>query len=89
MHGVNQEKQFRRDYERQKRRGKNIAKLEVVVAILAEEGRVGASRRPHKLSGEWEGYWECHIEQDWLLIYKVTEKEVLLARTGTHADLFE
>jgi mRNA-degrading endonuclease YafQ of YafQ-DinJ toxin-antitoxin module len=41
MRGVNQAKQFRRDYERQKRRGKNIAKLEVVVVILAEEGRVG------------------------------------------------
>ncbi|MGD0023228.1 MAG: type II toxin-antitoxin system YafQ family toxin [Xanthobacteraceae bacterium] len=45
--------------------------------------------RPHPLKGDWKGYWECHISPDWLLIYKVTDEEVLLARTGTHADLFE
>ena len=46
--------------------------------------RIGA----HKLSGEWSGVWECHIEPDWLLIYAVTDEEVLLIRTGTHADQF-
>lgn len=43
----------------------------------------------HKLSGEWSGFWECHIESDWLLIYDVTDEAVLLAGTGSHADLFE
>jgi mRNA interferase YafQ len=47
------------------------------------------SAHPHKLSGEWEGFWECHIQSDWLLIYAVTETHLHLARTGTHADLFE
>ena len=40
------------------------------------------------LSAEWSGFWECHIEPDWLLIYIVTDEEVLLIRTGTHDDLF-
>ena len=48
-----------------------------------------ASKRAHPLKGAWNGYWECHVEPDWLLIYKVTDDEVRLARTGTHADLFD
>lgn len=59
-----------------------------VVELLAEDGALSAAYRPHKLSGEWKGVWECHIEPDWLLIYDVTPNEVLLIRTGTHADLF-
>jgi addiction module RelE/StbE family toxin len=45
--------------------------------------------RAHPLKGERKGYWKCHIEPHWLLIYKVTDDEVRLARTGTHADSFE
>jgi hypothetical protein len=50
---------------------------------------LAAACRPPPLKGEWKGYWECHVAPDWLLIYKVTNDEVRLARTGTHADLFE
>jgi len=89
MRGVNQRKQFRRDYKRQKRRGKNIDKLDAIVALLVRYGTLDRAYKPHKLSGVYEGLWECHIESNWLLIYDVTEKEVLLTRTGTHADLFE
>ena len=42
-----------------------------------------------RLSGEWKGVWEGHIEPDRLLIYRVTADEVLLIRTGTYTDLFE
>ncbi len=45
--------------------------------------------RNHSLHGEYEDCRECHIEPDWLLIYQVTETELVLIRTGTHADLFE
>jgi mRNA interferase YafQ len=48
-----------------------------------------ASARPHPLKGEWEGYWECHVAPDWLLIYKHSDIELMLARTGTHSDLFK
>jgi mRNA interferase YafQ len=56
---------------------------------FAEVPHCRAATRPHPLRGEWKGYWECHVAPDWLLIYKVSEDEVALARTGTHADLFQ
>lgn len=89
MRYIVQHKHFRRDYKMQKRRGKKMEKLEEVVRLLLEEDNLPPKHRPHKLSGEWRGFWECHIESDWLLIYGLTETKVLLVRTGTHADLFE
>jgi len=88
MRRIAQRKQFRADLKRQKRRGKDIEELIVAVQLLVEQGELPASYRPHKLSCEWSGVWECPIEPDWLLIYAVTDAEVLLIRTGTHADLF-
>jgi mRNA interferase YafQ len=88
MRQIAQRKRFRGDLKRQKRRGKDIGDLIAVVELLAEQGALPPAYRPHKLSGEWRGVWECHIEPDWLLIYTVTEEEVLLIRTGSHADLF-
>jgi mRNA interferase YafQ len=88
MRRITQRKQFRQDLKRQKRRGKNIEELIAAVELLAETGALPAGYRPHKLSGEWKGIWECHIESDWLLIYDITRDEVILIRTGTHSDLF-
>lgn len=88
MRRVAQRKQFRDDVRRQKRRGKDVEDLIAVVELLAEEGSLPAAYRSHKLAGEWGGIWECHIESDWLLIYVVTDEEVLLIRTDSHADLF-
>jgi mRNA interferase YafQ len=79
---------FRKDFRRVTRRGYNAEHLKTVVSALRADIPLPASARPHPLKGEWKGYWECHIESDWLLIYKITD-EVLLARTGSHADLFE
>jgi mRNA interferase YafQ len=88
MRRITQRKQFRNDLKRQKRHGKNIEELIATVELLAESGALPAGYRPHKLSDEWKGVWECPIEPDWLLIYEVTETEVLLIRTGAHSDLF-
>lgn len=43
----------------------------------------------HRLTGNWSDYWECHIEPDWLLIYRITETDLILVRTGSHSDLFD
>jgi mRNA interferase YafQ len=59
------------------------------VQALREGRSLPAPVRPHPLKGEWKGHWECHITPDWLLIYKFSESEVVLARTGTHSDLFK
>jgi mRNA interferase YafQ len=80
---------LQRDLHRMKKRGTDIEKLLSAAKLLAHDGLLSARYRAHKLSGEYAGFWECHIEPDWLLIYAVTETEVFLARTGTHADLFE
>ena len=80
---------FRRDYKLQKRRGKNIAKLEKVVQILTEDSELPVSYQPHKLSGEYQGLWECHIEPDWLLVYCKTNTDIIFERIGSHSDLFK
>jgi mRNA interferase YafQ len=89
MRHITQRKRFRDDLKQQRRRGKEIEDLIAVVELLAEDGALPAGYRPHRLTGEWRGVWECHIEADWLLIYDVTTTEVVLIRTGSHADLFE
>lgn len=89
MRRIAQQRRFRIDLTRMKRRGKDIKELIATVEMLAETGTLPAGYRPHRLTGEWEGVWECHIEPDWLLIYDVTPDEVLLIRTGTHSELFE
>jgi mRNA interferase YafQ len=88
MRKVVQRTQFRNDLKRQKRRGKDVEELIAAVEVLVETGTLPEGYRPHRLTGEWTGVWECHIEPDWLLIYEVTATEVLLIRTGTHSDLF-
>jgi mRNA interferase YafQ len=79
---------FRKDARRCQKRGKDMAKLKTVLDILANDLPLDPRHRDHPLKGEWQGWRDLHIESDWLLLYKVTETEVLLARTGTHSDLF-
>ena len=88
MRRVTQHARFRADLRRQTRRGKNIEELIAVVELLAEDGELPSGYRPHRLTGEWKGLWECHVEPDWLLICDIRADEVLPIRTGTHADLF-
>jgi mRNA interferase YafQ len=57
--------------------------LDAVVTGIRRGERLAPSARAHPLKGEWRGYWECHVAPDRLLIYKVTDEEVRLARTGT------
>ena len=79
---------YRRDLKRQHRRGKDLKKLSVAIERLQKIGELPRSYRAHRLSGDWNNSWECHIEADWLLIYNLTSDEVRLIRTGSHADLF-
>ncbi len=78
-----------RDLKKVKGRGSDEEKLYEVLDILMRDGRLPSRCKPHKLSGVYAGLWECHIENDWLLVYDLTPTKVILYRTGTHADLFE
>lgn len=81
---------FKKDYKRMMKRGASAAKLNAVLELLMNDQSLPARNHPHLLSGEWKGFWECHVEPDWLLIYDLDNPEVLsLHRTGTHSDLFE
>ncbi len=79
--------QFRRDIRRAQRRGKDMSKLrEMLSLLIAAEPLPPSLNDP--LTGDWSGYRDCHIEPDWLLLYKIDGNDLILARTGTHADLF-
>ena len=80
---------FKKDLKRITKRGYDRARLDSIVDTLRQGFGLPSSARPHPLKGDWKGYWECHVAPNWLLIYKLSDDEVFLARTGTHADLFE
>ncbi len=65
-----------------------MQKLLEIVTLLISKKSLPAKNRNHKLQGEYNDFWECHIEPDWLLIYKKTKDVIILSRTGTHTDLF-
>ena len=71
------------------KRAKNLEKLKKIIRSLIAEEYLEPIYRDHKLIGNWIGRRECHIEPNWLLIYKVEENRIIFERTGTHADLFQ
>ena len=79
---------FEKDLKRVKRRGKDLNKLWAVLEILVAGDELHSRHRPHRLSGQWSEFWECHIEPDWLLIWDRQQDALVLVRTGTHSDLF-
>ena len=81
---------FKKDLKLAIKRGLNLALLREVVNTLAEQKPLDQKYRDHELSGNYSGFKECHIQPDWLLVYRVenNELELFLFRTGTHSDLF-
>ncbi len=82
------ESQFKKDFKIAKKRGRDLTKLDEIIRILQSQKSLPIKNKDHKLKGNYTGCRECHIEPDWLLIYKITKKELILSRTGTHSDLF-
>jgi mRNA interferase YafQ len=85
---LSQTSQFKRDIKRQIRQGKDQRKLVAVVEILLSGEPLPPKNQDHPLKGTWKGRRDCHVEPDWILIYRRTEDELRLERTGTHSDLF-
>lgn len=85
---LTQTKQFRNDIKRLQKRGKDLARIKAVIDLLLKESPLPPKNRDHQLGGNWSGHRDCHIEPDWILIYKRLDDELRLERTGTHADLF-
>ncbi len=80
--------QFRKDVKLAQRRGKDMAKLRDVILLLLAGEPLPPRYKDHPLKGEWQNFRDCHIEPDWVLIYKIEDNNVHLVRTGTHSDLF-
>lgn len=81
---------FKKDYKTMIKRGYNPQLLQNVLDLLCNEQQLPPKYKDHNLAGNYDGYRECHITPDWLLIYRI-EKEILiltLTRTGSHSDLF-
>ena len=90
MYEIRISNRFKKQVKLCEKRGYNISLLEKAIEILSETGTLPPSYRPHKLSGNYAGFWECHIKSDWLLIWEQNDKELylLFTGTGTHSDLF-
>ena len=83
-------KQFERDYKLIVKQGKALEKLKRMMHKLVIEEPLEIKHHDHPLAGNWKGHRDCHIEPDWLLIYKIdtNAREIIFIRTGTHSDLF-
>lgn len=89
MYNVRPTTKFQKDLKRAKKRGYDISLLTAIIKLLASGESLPAKNHDHALTGDWEGFRECHITPDWLLIYEIDDNELILflTRTGTHSDL--
>ena len=81
----------KKDVKMAKKRGYNLDLLNDIVEKLARQEPLPKKNRDHSLTGDFIGFRECHIQTDWLLVYRVNDEELILflTRTGTHSDLFD
>ena len=82
-------KQFARDVKKAQKRGKDLDKFKIIARTLLRGEPLDEIHRDHKLVGNFSGRKECHLESDWLLIYKVTDDQIIFERMGSHSDLFK
>jgi mRNA interferase YafQ len=83
--------QFKKDYKKAKKQGRNLGILKDVINKIINKEQLGPKYKDHKLSGSLCQYRELHLQSDWLLLYKISPKdnELILARIGSHSELFK
>ncbi len=81
--------QFLKDIKLLEKQGKDLSKLKAVLQALANEEPLGAECKDHPLKGKYQSCRDCHIESDWILIYKIFPDKIRFQRTGSHSDLFK
>jgi mRNA interferase YafQ len=81
---------FKKDVQLALKRGKRLDKLSTVIEILCAGNPLPGHYKDHPLAGNYSEFRDCHIEPDWIMIYRIErcQLQLVLARTGTHADLF-
>ncbi len=82
---------FKKDLKLAAKRGYNLERLNDVVNLLASQKKLPEKYKDHELIGNYVGFRECHIQPDWLLVYRIQSDALILflSRTGTHSDLFD
>ncbi|WP_313598055.1 type II toxin-antitoxin system RelE/ParE family toxin [Epilithonimonas vandammei] len=90
MYKIVASRKFQKDFKKALKRGLQESLLKDVALLLEKSGNLPPKFKSHKLSGKYNGLWECHIQPDWLLIWDQDEEVrlITLLRTGTHSDLF-
>jgi mRNA interferase YafQ len=81
--------QFRKDLKRGKKQKRNLDALKRAMNLFVQGDKLPAKFRDHALGGQWKDFRDCHIEPDWVLIYRIKGDELHLVRIGSHAELFE
>ena len=89
MRSIRRDTQFKRDVKRLKKRRNEFVKFKAIIQLLIAGEKLPPETRDHRLKGALKDCRECHIEPDWLLIYRIEGSELCLIRTGSHTDLFE
>lgn len=89
MYQIRRTTQFKKDIKRMLKRGKDLERLLNVVQELAEGHTLDAVYLDHQLKGQYRRKRDCHLEPDWILIYALEDQDLVLYRTGSHADLFK
>jgi mRNA interferase YafQ len=82
------ESQFKKDLKLAAKQHKNIDELLQIIKALQQEKPLPPKNKNHKLKGKYTGYWECHVEPDWLLVYKLAPGKLILSRIASHSELF-
>ena len=90
MLAIVQTSQFKRDYQRLTKQGRNMSLMKPVIETLQKEEPLDAKYLDHPLVSNWKGFRECHIAGDWILVYRTNGKELTLtlSRTGSHSEVF-
>lgn len=81
--------QFKKDYKRVMKQNKDLDKLKAIIEKLVAGQLLESKYKDHQLFGNWKGHRDCHIEPDWILIYRITADDLYLERTGSHSELFK
>lgn len=90
MYSVNTTKRFEKDLKRCLKRGLKMQLIYDAIQLLKSTGTLPSQYHPHKLSGDRQDQWECHIQPDWLMTWEQNDNQLtlLFLQTGTHSDLF-
>lgn len=80
--------QFKRDVKKIRKQNKDVAELFAIIDVLQAGNTLPVANYDHSLGGNWKDCRECHIQPDWLLIYRIEDNELQLIRTGSHSELF-